>query len=416
MAHFGLICPPGSSHVTGLTTIARELCHRGHRATVFNILDVEELATKESIAFHPVGAEHHPKGSFKAFSEKFSQLHGLKALRFGLKVALDEITMLLEEAPEAMRAAGVTAILADQGQPAASTIAGRLGVPFVTICNAVPMDPDPCVPLSATNWGPTNSVAGRLRNRLTYRTFDLATTPIRRKINSYRKMWGLKPLRSFYETFSPVLELAQQTTDFDFHRRVPPQFNYVGLIRRVGSAGVPFPFERLDGRPMVYASLGTVRTDNQGVFRMLAEACFGLDVQLVITLGGKGDLAGYNDLPGSPIVVNYVPQLALLERAALTVCHSGNNTVLESLACGVPVVAVPLNGDQYGVAARLKHSGAGERIELNRLSAQSLGEVVGRILSSPSYAERARTVRTSLEQAGGERRAADLIEQKLGKA
>ena len=239
---------------------------------------------------------------------------------------------------------------------------------------------------------------------------------MRRKINSYRKTWGLKPLRSLYETFSPLLELAQQTTDFDFHRRVPPHFNYIGLIRRAGSSGVPFPFERLDGRPMVYASLGTVRTDDQGVFRMLAEACSGLNVQLVITLGGKGDLASYADLPGAPVVVNYVPQLALLERAALTVCHSGNNTVLESLACGVPVVAVPLNGDQYGVAARLRHSGAGERIELNQLSAQSLRETVGRVLSDPSFAARARAVSASLAQAGGERRAADLIEQKLGKA
>ena len=143
MHHFGLIGPPGISHVTGLTGVARELCRRGHRATVFNIQDVEDLAKKEGMGFHALGIEHHPKGSFQRFADEFGRKHGLEALRFGLKVAREEIKMLLEEAPEAMRAAGVTALLIDQGQPAGSSIAERLRLPFITICNAVPCDPDP---------------------------------------------------------------------------------------------------------------------------------------------------------------------------------------------------------------------------------------------------------------------------------
>jgi zeaxanthin glucosyltransferase len=416
MAHFGLVCPPGTSHVTGLTTIARELCARGHQATVFNILDVEDLARREGVGFSPLGVKHHPKGAFKAFSDHLSQLQGIEALRFGLKVAREEIAMLLEEAPDAMRAAGVTALLVDQGQPAGSTIAERLDVPFITVCNAVPVDPDSSVPLSGTSWGPAHSWADRLRNRAAYRIFDLAATPLRQKINAYRSRWGLTHLRSLYDTFSPILEIAQQTVDFDFPRTRPPQFHYIGLIRRVGSAHVTFPFERLDGRPVVYASLGTVRTDGQGVFRLLAEACAGLDAQLVITLGGQGDEAAYADLPGRPVVVKYAPQFAVLERAAVTVCHAGNNTVLESLSCGVPVVAVALNGDQYGVAARLHHSGAGERIDAKKLSAPELRAAIGRLLSDPSYKSRAAVIKASLARAGGERRAADLVEQTLGRS
>src|SRR5262245_45613607 len=146
MAHFGLVCPPGTSHVTGLTTVARELCSRGHRATVFNILDVEALAAREGVGFHALGAKDHPKGAFKAFTERQSQMEGLAALRFGLQMARSEIAMLLEEGPEAMRADGVTALLVDQGQPAGSTLADRLGVPFVTICNALAANPDPQAP------------------------------------------------------------------------------------------------------------------------------------------------------------------------------------------------------------------------------------------------------------------------------
>ena len=201
MSHFGLVCPPGTSHVTGLTTIARELCRRGHRATIFNIADVEGLAQKEGMAFHPLGAKDHPKGSFAKFSEKFSHLHGMEALQFGIKIAINEIVMLLEEAPEAMRRAGVTALLIDQGQVAGSTLAERLDLPFISICNAVPFDPDIFVPPSFTSWEPPTSWLGRLRIRAAYRALDWATTPMRHKINSYRKTWGFKALHSVYDSF-----------------------------------------------------------------------------------------------------------------------------------------------------------------------------------------------------------------------
>jgi zeaxanthin glucosyltransferase len=415
MAHFGLVCPPGTSHVTGLTTIGRELCARGHRATVFNILDVEDLAHREGVEFRALGVKEHPKGSFKAFSEQLSRRQGIEALRFGLEVAREEIAMLLSEAPEAMIDAGVDVLLVDQGQPAGSTLAERLNLPFITICNAVPVNRDPDVPLSGTSWGPARSWADRLRNRASYRIIDIAARPLRQTINRYRSRWGLTPLRSLFETTSPLLELAQQTAVFDFPRTPPPHFHYIGLVRRMGSASVRFPFERLDGRPVVYASLGTVRADEQGVFPRLAEACAGLDAQLVITLGGRGSVNDYSDLPGRPVVVDYAPQLAVLARAAVTVCHAGNNTVLESLSCAVPVVAVAMNGDQYGVAARLHHCGAGERIDAKRLTASNLREAISRLLGNPSYKARARVIQASLAEAGGERRAADLVENTVGR-
>ena len=125
--HFGLLCPPGISHVTCLTAIARELGSRGHRATVFNIPDVAEIAAVEGVSFHALGAKAHPPGSFKAFADTMGGLHGIAAMRYGLKVAGAEILTLLDEAPQAMRAAGVTALLVDQGQPAGSTMRSEWG-------------------------------------------------------------------------------------------------------------------------------------------------------------------------------------------------------------------------------------------------------------------------------------------------
>jgi MGT family glycosyltransferase len=416
MTHFGLVCPPGTSHVTGLTTVARELSGRGHRATVFNILDVEPLAEREGVGFRPLGVKDHPKGAFKAFSERQSQLEGLAALRFGLQMARAEIAMLLVEGPEAMRSAGVTALLVDQGQPAGSTLAERLGVPFVTICNALAANPDPQAPPATVGWGPATTWAGRWRSRLAYRMFDVAATPLRKVINRFRAQWNMPRLASLYDSFSPTLQLAQQSAEFDFPRdALPPHFHYIGLIRRVSSSNVAFPFERLDGRPLVYASLGTMTQDSKGIFRMIAEACATLNAQLVLTLGGNGDVGAYSNLRGDPVVVPFAPQLALLERASLAI-FPGTNSVLESLTKGVPVIVAPMYADQFGLAARVERSGVGGRISLSKLNADSLIALIRRILTDGAYAERARRVGESIDRAGGERRAADLIEEKLGRA
>jgi zeaxanthin glucosyltransferase len=417
MAHFGLICPPGPSHVTALTGIARELCRRGHRATLFGVLDVETLARHEGVEFHPLGARKFPRGALEAFTLQLSHLHGFKVMAFARQKELDEITMFLEEAPDAMRTAGVTALLIDQVLVPGSSIAEHLNVPFITVCNAAPMDSDPGVPLPYLGWGPASSWAGRMRIRIAWRLLELVLTPLRNTINAYRKAWNLKPLRTIDETNSLLLRLSQQTKDFDFPRDPrSPLIHYIGLIRRDGSSGVPFPFEKLDGRPLVYASLGTMRTDTEGFFHTLAEACATLPVQLVITLGGQSDPGQYAHLPGAPLVVQNAPQLAVLERTSVTVCHGGNNTVLESLAYGVPVIAIPLMLDQYGIAARLHHSGAGERIALRHISADGVRTALNRVMKNPSYKARAQILRQSLERAGGQRRAADLIEQVLGSA
>src|SRR5207244_2301491 len=110
-----------------------------------------------------------------------------------------------------------------------------------------------------------------------------------------------------------------------------------------------FPFERLDGRPLIYTSMGTIQNQLMPIFRTIAAACAGLDAQLVMALGVK-DAPLLEGLKGDPIIVAYAPQLELLRRASLVITHAGLNTVLESLAHGVPMVAIPIANDQPGVA------------------------------------------------------------------
>jgi len=386
------------------------LRRRGHQATLFGIADIEPLAQAEEIPVEVLGRADHPPGSFAEFARRFGKLHGLAAMRFGLAAAASEISMYLDEGPDALARAGVTALLIDQGEPAGSTLAERLGVPFVTVCNAAPADPDPWVPPTFTSWSFTRSWWGQLRNLAAYRLMDQGIRPLRQQINAQRRRWDLPSLRSLNETFSPLLEVAQQTRDFDFPRRGPPStLQYVGLIERRGLPAPPFPFERLDGRPLVYASLGTVARDTVELYPALARACEEAKVQLALSLGGTTDPMP-DPLPGDPIVVPLAPQLEVIRRASAVVCHGGNNTVLEALSAGVPVLAVPMNTDQYSVATRLRRSGAGDWLPASRLRSESLAVVLRRLLTDPAIRERSGFMARSIAEAGGTKRAADLIE------
>jgi zeaxanthin glucosyltransferase len=417
MAHFGLICPPTASHVTGLTTIGRTLCERGHRATVFNILDVESLALAEGVGFQPLGVHDHPRGSVRRYAEQLAAASPLTAMKRGLEIAVAEIEMLLRDAPEALRSGGVDALLVDQGEAAGSTLAEALGIPFFTICNATAAEFEPSVPPTFTAWPYSTNRLSKWRNHAVHSLIELVLTPLTRRLNAFRKRKNLRPLSSLEQTFSPYAVISQQTPEFDFPRRsLPKHFHYVGLLHRTGSAGVPFPFERLNRKPMVYCTFGTVLKGTREMFGMLAEACRDLDAQLVISLGGSGDSSDYSDLAGDAVVVNYAPQSAVLERTALTFCHSGNNTVLESLAHGVPVVAVPICNDQPSVAARLVRSGAGEMMRRRELTTASLRSVCGRVLTDHRYRERAHFIRCSIERAGGEKKAAEIIEAGMGQS
>ncbi len=52
MKHFGLLCPPGAEHLNNLTALGYELRERGHRVTLFGLLDTESYAIAAKLNFY----------------------------------------------------------------------------------------------------------------------------------------------------------------------------------------------------------------------------------------------------------------------------------------------------------------------------------------------------------------------------
>ena len=145
-------------------------------------------------------------------------------------------------------------------------------------------------------------------------------------------------------------------------------------------------------------------------FRIMAAAVARLDAQLLISLGGGLEPERLGPLQGDPLVVRYAPQLEIVKRAAAVITHSGLNTVLESLAEGVPLICVPFGNDQPGVAARVAARGAGVVIPHSKLNVKRLQQAVRAVLTEEKYRNAARRIQTSMQQIDALNRAADIIE------
>jgi MGT family glycosyltransferase len=412
MSHFGIISPPVSGHINPFSALGRELQARGHRVTYFQLCDLEQKIRSEGLEFRAIGQREFPPGSLKTWTAHLGTLRGLAALRFTIRAVERTTGMVCRDAPEAVRQAGVDTLLVDQMEPAGGAIAEHLGLPFITVCNALAINRDAVTPPPFTPWRYRDGRWARFRNRLGYTASDWVMRPITRVVARYRTEWRLPTLGSPDESFSRIAQICQMPREFDFPRTsVPEGFHYVGPLRRPLPSPTSFPWDRLDGRPVVYASLGTLQNSREPLFRCFAEACRGLEeVQLVMSHGGGLSEAEAANLPGQPLVVPYAPQVELLARARLTITHAGLNTVLDSLANGVPLVTIPITYEQPAIARRVEWTGAGRSLALRTLTPNGLATVIREVLDDARYQTAARELAAGIRRGGGVSRAGNLVE------
>jgi N-glycosyltransferase len=75
----------------------------------------------------------------------------------------------------------------------------------------------------------------------------------------------------------------------------------------------------------------------------------------------------------------------------------GSSTVRQALACGIPVIASPLEWDQLENAARLEWTGAGIRIMPDRCTPSQLRHAVEAVLYDDQFGTNAARIQRSFQ-------------------
>lgn len=175
----------------------------------------------------------------------------------------------------------------------------------------------------------------------------------------------------------------------------------------------PFDFSRLDGRPLVLVSLGTIQFTNDTFFRTVMDVFADYPAQFVLAAGPGSDPSRLGSPPENFIVVPTYPQLPLLERAAAFITHGGLGSIHEGLWHGVPMVAVPQHFEQLR-NSRAAQDGAlilDARCYGGDVSGYDLRKALDQVVSDPSYRAASKRLGDSLRAGGGSKAAADIIER-----
>ena len=408
MSHLALVAPPFLGHLNPMLALAAALRVRGHRVTLFGLAELEPIAVRRGCDFVGLGRRSFPDGALARLSDHLASPGG-----FGLFRVMSDMAgmtrMLCDELPAACRAHGVDAIVADQLEPAGALVAAHLGLPYVTVANALPLHREPAVPPPFTDWRYDPSPWGLKRNRGGYRVADLLMRPVASGIAREAHRLGLPPRRSLESCLSPFAEITQLVPSLDFPRRhLDGSVHPCGPLRE-GSGTEDVADLVGDGRPLVFASLGTLQGGRARIFHRIAQACADLDLHLVVAHGGRLDDATAAALPGRPTVRAFVPQRSLLRHADLLVTNGGLNTVLDGAAAGVPMLVIPIAFEQGAIGARVQHAGIGRT--LSRRHLRPVASVLADLKANVLLPHRSQAMAKAMTAAGGAVAAASVVDE-----
>jgi zeaxanthin glucosyltransferase len=404
----GFICPNLPGHLNPMTTLARHLQARNHQVVFL-------------YSSSAAGLECVPgpgKDQLRENLPETSKLQGEDAVKFSLRMIMDQTETILRSLPAMVRSNGIDALVLDTVQFYAELGPIQLEMPYIQVAAAAHFDFSGYTPLCLWGWPHQTNPAALARNREGVTNFVKLLETANAGIKAYAESAGLKiDWEDPGFTGSRLASITQIPRAFDFESsHWPSWFHHTGPFHDgKGRESVDFPWERITGEPLVYASMGTILNGRIDVFRTIVAALAKhKDLQLVLSVGNQIDPKKIGPVPNNAIIVKQAPQLELLKQASVCITHAGLNTVLESLTQGVPQIAIPVAYDQPGVAARIADKQTGVVTSLDKLTDDHLSTLLNRVLSNSTYRDNARKLQNAIAEANGLAVAADIVERAFG--
>jgi zeaxanthin glucosyltransferase len=331
----GFVSLPLWGHLNPMISLAREVKSQGHEVVFIGVEDAAPPVMAAGLDFHVIAQEEVPRGRNDEIYRSLARLRGLDIIRYFAETGLALLCKAtLEHLPGAITALGIDALAIDTIYFFTELAAIRMNIPYVHISNVLHMDPTGATPPCQFSFPYEDSAEARARNTAAIAEVGKLLLPVIHVAVDYAKKHSLPIDWSVRgSTVSQTAVLTQIPKVFDFPKVGSlPQFHYTGPFHDAGArAAVPFPWERLNGKRIIYASLGTMVNGLEHVYRKIASACSSVpDTQLVLSIGDHIEMDELGVLPEDAIVVRKAPQPEILKQASLCITHAGANTVLES--------------------------------------------------------------------------------------
>ena len=269
--------------------------------------------------------------------------------------------------------------------------------------------------VSEATWLPAppadKPAAPGLWQQLRHPKASLHQAALRYQLRELKRLTGLAATHELVNTpftrlFANVPELILMPLELELAPEVrQPQQHYLGLSIRDARTDTELDADfarqwpeltaqQRAGQRLIYCSFGTFYTgSNKALLDFVTNLLTALqavpDAQLVCSVNGlvvETLQARHADRPNVHFF-RRVPQLEVLQLAAVHITHGGLGSVKESIRYGVPMLVYPLDAhyDQPGNGLKVEHHGLGLRGDFQWERAANLQAKLLRLLNDPAF-------------------------------
>lgn len=414
----------GSGNIPPILTVARQLIARGHHVRIIAGPGLDHPTRPVSAAFlegiRTIGAALVPfaqwpdpipiiptqRGFFRGWTPSMYAVNAFVARRF------QATPIWARNVTEALHRQPTDVVVADFLLLGALAAAEAAAIPAAALWHTIYHRPIPDVPPYGPGFLPLRGPVGWLRDTLGHavirRVHARESLPV---LNQTRTQLGLRPLRSpfqQYDAAARVLIMTSPAFDYD-SRSLPPNVRHVGMpFEDPGSASWESPWPADDTRPLILVSFSTAPQGQAEPLRRTLKALGMLPVRGLVTLGPALSADAF-EAPENVVLTAFAPHALILPQASAIVSQCGHGTVMKTLAHGIPLVCLPLVGDQSDVAARVVHAGAGIRVPRDA-SPRHIRTALQRVLSEPSFRHGAQRLAKAMATEDGAKTAGEELE------
>jgi MGT family glycosyltransferase len=380
---------PSHGHMNPTLGLAAELVRQGETITFFS---AEEFRT----AIEEIGAE------FKCYKEDLNLFQ--KKSSGGLVAAFLQPEKFITDLLEQIQDIKFDYIVYSAAYPYANAIAQILKVPavssfavFATLQELLPKHNLTEAPLPKSK-GPMGMSPEVINQFKEVRQSLIEKYQIEIAEDMFKLLFNKGDLNIIYTSEYFIPNLKNYDDSYIFIG--PPIYNKKYTVE--------FPFEELEGKKVIYISMGTIFSNYSAELNQLFFKSFKDFDGVVVMAAYQVDLSAY-EIPANFIIRDYVPQLEILKYTTVAITHSGMNSIGDLLYNKIPFVAIPLGADQFYLANRAQELGATIVLDIHNLNAGILKDAVKEVLTNPDYFNNINKISDSFIQAGGYEKAADEI-------
>ncbi|MEU5304235.1 macrolide family glycosyltransferase [Streptomyces noursei] len=394
--HFAFVVQPLYGHVNPTLPLVEELVRRGHRvsfATGHELVPLVERAGAEGVGL-PTKMPEMPSSRDDFTTERFAEI-----ARGITQDARDYFPMLNEHFERDRPDAVCYDWLTFTGQMLVDTI----GVPGISLIPIFAANENYSMTAELIGDVPADiaAVMDQIEQERAAFAADHGVTASLDTLNG-------KHVAALNLVFMPrEFQLSEHTFD--------DRFRFLGPMLPSGETHDDWTPQHTD-RPVLYISMGTLFNRDESFYKLCFEAFGDSRWQVAMSIGQRTAVSDLGDIPANFDVRQRFPQLSVLRQADAHISHAGMNSVMESLAHGVPMVALPQMAEQVGNASQSQELGLAYRLDPDDLTPERLRDAVERIVADGKVHTNLDAMRRVISNCGGAIAGADAIEAHVARA